>query len=160
MIIQRIIKAVELPDEGTKEGTDFQSVVPVAVGAGEPRDIQPEDDADVGQADCGDQAVKAWAPRSRGARFASILIKNQPLGACPAEREGAFDEAIVAPGRLLMAPHLLAGGLADVPHREPVAMLPLHRAVLPGREGGGRHRRGPPSLAPRPDGGQPSGPAG
>src|SRR5215475_5732908 len=115
----------------------------------------------MGQADFGDQALKAWAPLGRSARFAHILINDQHLGARPAEREGAFDEAIVEPGRLLMAHHLLEGGLADVYHREPIAMLPLNLAVLPGREGGRRrHRRSPPSLEPRPAGGRPSAPAG
>src|SRR5919198_6059755 len=128
--------------------------MPVAVGASQPRDIQPKDDADMGQADFGDQALKAWAPRGRSARLAQILINDQHLGARPAEREGAFDEAILEPRRLLMAHHLLEGGLADVHHREPVAMLPLNLAVLPGREGDSRHhRRSPPWLEPRPAGG-------
>jgi hypothetical protein len=51
--------------------------------------------------------------------------------------------------------------LADVYRREPIAMRPLNLAALPRREGGShRHRRGPPSLEPRPDGGRPSAPAG
>src|SRR5215471_2692577 len=136
-------------------------MMPVAVRTGEPRDVQPKDDTDMRQADFGDEALKAWASRGRGARFAQILINDQHLGACPAERERAFDEAILELSRLLMAHYLLGSGLADVHHRESIAMLPLNLAVLPGRERcGGRHRPGPPSRTPRPDGVWPSGPAG
>ena len=86
----------------------------------------------MGQGDFGDQALKAWAPRGCSARFAQILINDQHLGASPAEGEGAVDEAILESGRLLMAHHLLEGRLADVHYREPIAMVPLNLAVLPG----------------------------
>jgi len=45
-------------------------VVPVAIKADEPRDIQPEDDPDMGQADFGDQTLKTETPRDCGTRFA------------------------------------------------------------------------------------------
>src|SRR5215470_17545065 len=115
----------------------------------------------MGQADFGDQALKAGAPLGCSARFAQILINDEHLGLGPAEREGAFDEAILEPRRLLMTRHLLDGGLADVYHRESIAMLPLNLAVLPEREGDSRrHSPGPPSRAPLRDGVRPSGPAG
>src|SRR5262245_27087268 len=107
-------------------------MMPVAVRAGEPRDVQPKDDPDMRQADVGDEAPKAGAPLSRGARLAQSLIDDQHLGACPAERAGAFDEAILEPSRLLMAHHLLGSGWADDHHRASIAIRPLNRAVLPG----------------------------
>jgi len=96
--------------------------VPVAAGAGEPRHLDPEHQADTAEPDLGHQALEARPDLGRGAGAAEVVVDDDDPLACPAELAGAFGQGVLEPGRLGMAADLLQGRLPDVDDGEPVTV--------------------------------------
>jgi hypothetical protein len=88
--------------------------VPVAVQARQPGDLGHQDDADLAQADRGDEALEAGAVPAAGARQAKVIVDHPDRRLRPAHLPGAARQVILAAGALLVVLDLLRRGLADV----------------------------------------------
>ena len=147
---RRIVDAVAVGDERVEQGADLEQLVPVAAGAGEPRHLDPEHQADAAEPDLGHQPLEARPDLGRGAGAAEVVVDDHDPLAGPAELPGAFGQGVLEPGRLGMAADLLQGRLPDVDDGEPVTVAAADLL----REGWGCHRH-----APRPAA-QPAAPRG
>ena len=54
-----MIEAVRITDQGVSDTAEVEQAVPVRVVAGEPRDLEPEHDADAPDGDLADHASEA-----------------------------------------------------------------------------------------------------
>src|ERR1700682_4550484 len=88
--------------------------MPVLVGAGQAAHLQSEDDADVVQADLGEQVLKAESALDRLAAPSLIFIDDFHTALRPAQGGGAMYEGVLAIRRLAVIEHLLGRGLPDV----------------------------------------------
>jgi hypothetical protein len=57
-----IVDALAVDDEGVGESAEIEELVPVAIVAGQPRDIEADDGAGVPETDLGDQPWKPGRP--------------------------------------------------------------------------------------------------
>jgi hypothetical protein len=128
--IAGVVNAFVIGDEGAEDRAEFQDPMPVAVEAGEPRDLRDQHEADLAQPDGGDQALKSQARFARGPGAAQILIHDHDAGVWPAELGGALGQLILAPRTLLMDEQLLGGGLPHVHHRGPIQVLGQNRSSM------------------------------
>src|SRR4051812_1472894 len=60
--------AVGVPDERVEQRAHLQQLVPVPAGAGQARDLDPQNQTNMAEADLSDQALEAGSVRGRGAR--------------------------------------------------------------------------------------------
>ena len=98
--------------------------MPIPAGARQPRHLDPEHEADLAEADFGDQPLKAQASLDAGAGAPEIVVDDDDLLPQPAVLRRPIRERVLQPGRLLMALNLLNRGLADVDDRQTVLMAP------------------------------------
>ena len=61
VVIGRVINAIHVSDEGAKQGTHFEQVMPITIGTCQARHLQAEDDANMRQAHLGHQTLEAGA---------------------------------------------------------------------------------------------------
>src|SRR5215207_10894062 len=99
--------------------------MPVATGASEPGHLDPEHQADVAEADLGDQPLKPRPGLGRAAGPAQVVVDDHDPLARPPELLGAFGQGVLQPGRLRMPADLLQGRLADIDDGEPITMTAL-----------------------------------
>ena len=98
--VRRIVDAVVVHDEGPGDAAEFEQPVPVGAGAGEARDLQPEDGPDLAEADLGDEPLEAAALFGGGPRLPEVLVDDGHPVLRPAQRLGPLDEAILPLGAL------------------------------------------------------------
>jgi hypothetical protein len=125
---RRVIDAVGVGDQRVGHRAQVQHLVPVGVAPRQPRDLDPEHDPDLAQADIGDELLEAVAaPRAR-ARAAQIAVDHDDLAGVPAERDRALGELVLALQALAVALDLSERALAHVHVRLAREMLTLDRA--------------------------------
>src|SRR3954447_7068493 len=146
----RVVHAVVVGDEGSRQGADLEQVVPVPAGAREARDLEAEHQADVAEADLGDQPLEAGPLRRRGAGAAEVVVDDDHPRAGPSEQAGPVSEGVLDPGRLAVVLELLEGRLPDIDDGQPleVAVLDLARRCPRLQPQGTAHGRSP--LLPEP----------
>ena len=71
-----MIDAIGVADQGVGHAAEVEQAIPVAVVAGEARDLEPEHDPDVTEGDLGGQASEAAAVAGTGTRETEILIDD------------------------------------------------------------------------------------
>jgi hypothetical protein len=119
-----------------------QERVPVRAVAGEPGDLGREDQADLAQGDARDQVLEARAVRGGRPAQAEVGVDDVDIGLTPAELAGALPQRVLQAQALLVAQHLVRGGLADVDHRTAAEVVRLDELRTHGSAPGGS-RRGP-----------------
>src|SRR5215212_7568204 len=146
----RVVHAVVVGDEGSGQGADFEQVVPVPAGAREARDLEAEHQADMAEADLGDQPLEAGPLRRRGAGAAEVVVDDDHSRAGPPEQAGPVSERVLDPGRLAVVLELLEGRLPDVDNGQPleVTVFDLARQCPWLRPPGTAHGRS--ALVPEP----------
>src|SRR5262249_18684032 len=118
----RIVDAILVADEAVAEAAQVQELIPVRAVACQARGVIREDDADLAQGHTADQFGEA-DPGPGGPRgLAEVCVDDIDRGLGPAAGEGPLAEVILESETLLMAGHLLRGGLADVDHSSSVAV--------------------------------------
>jgi hypothetical protein len=105
----RMVEAVGVGDERAR----VQQVVPIAVVAGETRDLDCQDDTDVTQADLGDESFKAGAS-SATATHSKIVIDHGDVWARPTEGNSSIHQTVLTALALQIMRDLLDGRLPDV----------------------------------------------
>ncbi len=130
MIIGRVVQSVLVGQQGPEDGADLQELMPVLVGTCQAAHLQAEDNADVVQADLGEQVLEAKSPLDRLPAPPLVLVHNFHTVLGPAQRGRAMHQAVLPVCRLAVLKHLLGGRLSDVDDR-----LALQ---VPGSDFGGR----------------------
>jgi hypothetical protein len=99
--------------------------------------------------DLGDQPLEPRPAGRAGPGLAKVLVDHQHPRGRPAQGDRPLHQGVLQPGRLAMVDDLLAGGLADIDHRQPrkVPVAHLTAQPLPRQQRG--HGR-PPSPASSP----------
>ncbi len=78
MKIPGVIEAVAVGDEGIDQSAEIEQVIPVAIIAGELRDLERENDTDMAQPDLGDKPLEAGADNATPSD-AEIVIDDNDL---------------------------------------------------------------------------------
>jgi len=112
--VGRVIQPVLVTDQRRGHGADLQQPVPVGVVTGQPRHLQAQHDPGPTHADVGDQALKSFPIRRRGARLALVGVDGDDPFGIPAERDRLLPQRILAGGGLGVGQHLPQRGLAHV----------------------------------------------
>lgn len=131
VVLGRVVDPVGVRQHRTRQGTQLDQLVPVPAGAGQTGHLDPHNETDVVQPDLGDQPLKARAGNGTRPRPAQVLVDHQNPVHRPAERDRPVHQGILQPGRLLVVDELLAGGLTDIDHREPLQMTVVNLAAGP-----------------------------
>jgi hypothetical protein len=96
----RVVDAVGIGDLGIGHAAQIEEPVPVSVIAGQARDLEAQDDADLGQGDIGRQPGEAGALGDPRTREAQVVVDDGDLLAVPAEIDGAMDQRVLPLRRL------------------------------------------------------------
>src|SRR5262249_23244258 len=147
--LPRTVPALAVDDERVREPAEIQELIPVAIVARQPRDIQADDRAGVPQTDLGHQALEAGSARGGGARLPEVVVDHDDLA--PAQAPGVILEIVLPAAALMVVTDLRQRGLADVHEGGPGQMIDTDLLVTGHREpprGGRRCWR--PAAAARP----------
>ena len=87
------------------------------VVAGQPRDLQAEEDADVSERDLRGHAGEAAPSLRRRTGQAQVLVDHRDLIGAPPELARPFGQVVLSPGRFAMVLDLGSGGLPHVDDR-------------------------------------------
>src|SRR5260370_29240403 len=105
--------------------------MPIPTRAGQPAQLDPEDDPDVVEADLGQEPLEAGPPLDGPAAVALVLVDDDHAVRRPAECRGATAEFVLEASRLAVLVHLLGTGLADVNDPQPPQVPGLDLALPP-----------------------------
>src|SRR5262249_35219191 len=98
--------------------------MPVPARSCQARHLNTEHDSDVAEPNLRDQPLKAKAAFDARARSPEIIVNDHDGLARPPKLKRPIGQRVLQPRRLLMTLNLLHRGLADVDHREALAMVP------------------------------------
>ena len=115
-----VIEAVAVGDERVGHRAQVEQLIPVGVVAGEARHLDPQDDADLPEADVGDEVLEALPSARLGTRTAEIVIDDDHLARRPSENLGTRRKLVLALEALGVLAHLCEGRLADVDVSVPI----------------------------------------
>src|SRR5438270_723405 len=76
IVLHWVVNPIQVSNQGVKEGAEFQELMPILVGACQPRHFHTEDDPDMIQAHLRDQPLEADPPLRAGPGLAQILIDH------------------------------------------------------------------------------------
>jgi hypothetical protein len=115
----RVIHPIGVGDQRVARASQIQQPVPRAVIAGQPGDLQRDNDPDLAQRHLGHQRLKPRPLPQRRARHTKIGVDDPDLATGPAQHYGPFHQVILSGGGLGVALELGEGGLADIDHGRP-----------------------------------------
>jgi hypothetical protein len=110
--------------------------MPIAIESGDAGHLGDQHDADLTEADGGDQALEPVTIHAAGAREPKIVVNDARPWSRPTQLHGGLGQLVLTPCTLLMLDQLLGGRLADIHHRRPRQMrrqntrLLVHRRLL------------------------------
>ena len=119
VIAARMVDAVGVGDQGVGQRAQIQQLIPVGVGAGQPRALQRQHDPGLAQPDIGDQLRKPRPARRRGTGPAQVLIDHHHLVRRPAQQDRPLPQIVLAGQALSVGTHLQQRGLAHIHIRVP-----------------------------------------
>ncbi len=114
-----MVDAVGVGDQRVGDRAQVQHLVPVGVVAGQPGYLPAHDDADLAQADRGDQVGEPQPPAGTGRRPGQVLIDHADLLLAPAQLGRMPPQLVLQRQRLGILLGLGQGGLADIDDRVP-----------------------------------------
>jgi hypothetical protein len=109
-----IVESVLIGDEHAENGGQLEQLVPILAGAGQPAHLRPEDEAQVVQADLGQEPLKADAVSGRAAAVSEVVVDHQDGLWPPPEIVNLAGELVLEVGRLPVFEDLPLGRLAKV----------------------------------------------
>ena len=130
-----MVDAVGVGDQRVGDRAQVQHLVPVGVVARQPGHLPADDDADLAQADRGDQVGEPEPSAGAGRRAGQVLIDHGDLLLAPAQLGRVPPQLVLQGQRLGVLLGLGQGGLADVDDRVPPPVrggdLPVPRRRAP-----------------------------
>ena len=110
----RVVQAVLIEDQGSRQGADLQQAMPVAGVAGQACDLQAEHDPHASHAHLRDQLLKAFpVPRRRG-RLRLVLVDSDYALGGPAQLDGPRAEGVLALRAFCVFDDLVQRGLPHI----------------------------------------------
>jgi hypothetical protein len=131
VVQRRVIHAVGVGDQRVGQRAQIQQLVPVGVAPRQPRDLDPEHDPHLAQADVGHQLLEAVPALRARARAAEVRVDHDHLARVPAERDRPLGQLVLALQALGVALDLGERALAHVHVRLAGAVLALDLAHRP-----------------------------
>src|ERR1700739_205201 len=128
MIGARIVHALAIGDQHAEQRAQFQELMPIVVGARQPRGIQAQYQPRLPEANLGDQPLEAAAAVARRTGLPEVVINDLNPFLGPAEQGCTIDQPILQLGALLMLTDLAGGRLAHVNIGQLGTMRRRHRA--------------------------------
>ena len=116
---RRMVDAVGVGDQRVADPGQVQQPVPGGVVAGQPGDLQRQDDPDLAEGDLGDHALEPVPLPGHRPGDAQVAVDDPDRLPRPAQLLGTADQVVLAGGRLGVPLHLDQGGLADIDHGRP-----------------------------------------
>ena len=112
--VGQVIDAVVVDDQGVSEAGQFQQAGQVRVGAGKPRDLQPEHRPGLPQAHPGDQLLEPVPVAGAAPGQAQVGVDHLDVAGGPAQPGRLRGQVVLAQRRLGVLADLHQGRLADV----------------------------------------------
>ena len=119
----RIVQPLAVGKQRAEYTAEFDQPMPIAMVPGQARGFAAKHEADTGQADLGDQLLKAGALVGPGGRLAQVFVDHPHPLARPAQRDGSLDQFILELGAFAVVDDLRQGRLADVHVGQPGLLL-------------------------------------
>src|SRR5438477_740338 len=91
----RMVQTISVGDQRIDERAEIQQVVPVAIVAGQPRDLDGEDDADMAQTHLADESFETDASNA-SATDPEVIIDHYHLGPRPPQVDGPIHQTVLA----------------------------------------------------------------
>ena len=112
--IRRVVDAVGVGDQRVGQRAQVQQLIPVGVVAGQPADLDAEDDAHSSQADIGDQILEPFPTRRLRPRTGPGPYRSPAPDAHPNPKRPHVRAASIGGSGFRCAPQLGQGGLPDI----------------------------------------------
>ena len=123
--------------------TNIEQRMPVGAVAGEPRDLDRQDDTNFPERHPGDQVLERLPMINSRAAHAEIAVDHVDISLMPAELAGSVLQRVLQAEALLDCQHLMRGGLSNVNHRPPPEMVRFDEFRAHRSSPGGRQRDPP-----------------
>jgi hypothetical protein len=94
-------------EQGAEDGTQFQQLMPVLVRARQAAHLQAEDDADMVEADLGQQILKTEPSGDALPAAPLVFVDDFDTVLRPTQYGGALDQGVLPVRRFPMLEHLL-----------------------------------------------------
>jgi hypothetical protein len=104
--IRWVVDTVGVGDQGVGQGTQIQQLIPVGVIAGQPADLDAENDPNASQADIGNQILKPFPCGGVCPGPAQVGIDDSHLMRIPAQRHRVFPQLVLPDQALGVLPQL------------------------------------------------------
>jgi hypothetical protein len=117
-----IIHRFGIGDERVEQGADLEELMPVPAGPCQARHLDAEDEADVAEADLGDQPLEPEPTLDGLAGAPEVVIDHDHALARPSKVHGPLDQGVLEAGGLLVALDLLGRGLPNVDDGQTLAV--------------------------------------
>jgi len=99
-----VVDALAIDDERVGKAAEIEELVPVAIVAGEPRDIETDDGPGVPETDLGHQPLEARPSRGRGSRLPEVVVDHDHLA--PAQAAHVVLQIVLTTPALVVVPDL------------------------------------------------------
>jgi hypothetical protein len=104
-----VVDTLGVDDQRVQQRAEVEQLIPVAVIAGQARDLEADHRADAAQTDLGHEPLKPGQIGGGRRRLPEILIDDDDL--MPAQRAGVGRQVILPPATFLMMADLVERGL-------------------------------------------------
>ena len=131
IVVDRVVYSVRIAQQGPRQGTQLQELVPFPATARQPGHLDAQHDAHMVQPDLGDQTLKARPCVHPRRRMPQVLIDHQHPRRRPPQGHRPLRQPILQPRGFLMVMDLLSGGLTHINGRETITMPRLDLALQP-----------------------------
>jgi hypothetical protein len=91
-----VVHPVGISDQRVRQRAQVQQLVPVGVVAGQPADLDAEDDPDMAKADVGDELLESFAGGHTRPGTAQVGVNHLDLVGIPAQRHRPLGQLILA----------------------------------------------------------------
>src|SRR5947199_1145208 len=114
MIGARIVHALAIGDQHSKQRAQFQELMPIVVVARQPRGIQAQHQPRLPEANLGDQPLEAAAAVARRTGLPEVVINDLNQFLRPTKRSCSIDQPVLQLRALLMLADLTGSRLSHV----------------------------------------------
>jgi hypothetical protein len=123
-----VIDTIGVRDQRVSHGTQVKELVPVSVAPGQARDLNPEHDPDLAQADIRHQPRKPLPAVSALGRHSQITVNHHDITRRPTECHGAIAQFILTGQALRIVLNLCHRRLSHIHIRRALHVRPLNFA--------------------------------
>lgn len=98
VVVHRVVDAIGVGQQRTRQRAQLQQLIPVGARAGQPRHLNAQHQPHMAHSDLGDQPTEPHPAGSAGPGFTEILIDHQHPRDLPAQRDRSLHQPVLQPG--------------------------------------------------------------